>query len=188
MSNVFLHESLDEIVYMHQPLGFCHPKLLDHVCVLKISLYGLKQALCPGIGGSLIMSLQWDSFTAFMIFHYLFIYHNGNDMAYILLYVDDIILIASSDSLREHIMSKLSSEFAMKDLGPLSYFLGISVIRHSGGIFLSQKKYAEEIIERVGISSCNPSPTPVDTKSKLSGSSCNPYFDPTEYRSLAGAL
>lgn len=61
-------------------------------------------------------------------------------MAYILLYVDDIILTTSSDSLRENIMSKLSSEFAMKDLGPLGYFLGISVTRHSGGIFLSQKK------------------------------------------------
>lgn len=49
----------------------------------------------------------------------LFTYHNGNDTAYILLYVDDIILTASSDTLRQSIMSKLSSEFAMKDLGPL---------------------------------------------------------------------
>jgi hypothetical protein len=85
-------------------------------------------------------------------------------------------------------MSKLDSEFAMKDLGPLSYFLGISVTRHSGGLFLSQKKYAKEIIERAGMSSSNPSPTPVDTKAKLSISSGNPYHDPTEYRSLAGAL
>jgi hypothetical protein len=85
-------------------------------------------------------------------------------------------------------MSKLGSEFAMKDLGPLSYFLGISVTRHSGGLFLSQKKYAEEIIERAGMSSSNPSPTLVDTKAKLSISSGNSYHDPTEYRSLAGAL
>ena len=67
----------------------------------------------------------------------LFIYHQGNDMAYILLYVDNSILVASSAALRQSIMSKLGSEFAMKDLGPLSYFLGISVTRHSGGIFLS---------------------------------------------------
>ncbi|KAF9660817.1 hypothetical protein SADUNF_Sadunf19G0003100 [Salix dunnii] len=76
----------------------------------------------------------------------------------------------------------------MKDLGPISYFLGISVTRHSGGLFLSQKKYAEEIIERAGMPSSKPSPTPVDTKAKLSISSGNPYHDPTEYRSLAGAL
>jgi hypothetical protein len=120
--------------------------------------------------------------------HSLFIYHHGNDTAYILLYVDDIILTASSDALRDSIMSQLGSEFAMKDLGPLSYFLGISVTKHTGGLFLSQKKYAEEIIERAGMSSCKSSPTPVDTKAKLSGSSGNPYHDPTEYRSLAGAL
>ena len=120
--------------------------------------------------------------------HSLFIYHHGNDIAYILLYVDDIILAASSDTLRESIMAQLSSEFSMKDLGPLSYFLGISVTRHPEGLFLSQKKYAEEIIERAGMSSCKPSSTPVDTKAKLSGSSGNPYHDPTEYRSLAGAL
>jgi hypothetical protein len=56
-------------------------------------------------------------------------------MAYIPLYVDDIILAASSAALRQSTMSKLGSEFAMKDLGPLSYFLGISVTRHSRGIF-----------------------------------------------------
>jgi hypothetical protein len=56
--------------------------------------------------------------------HSLFIYHHGNDIAYILLYVDDIILAASSNTLRQSIMAQLSSEFAMKDLGPLSYFFG----------------------------------------------------------------
>nr|KYP74640.1 hypothetical protein KK1_007327 [Cajanus cajan]KYP74657.1 hypothetical protein KK1_007344 [Cajanus cajan] len=61
-------------------------------------------------------------------------------MAYLLLYVDDIILTASSDELRKFIISCLSSKFAMKDLGPLSYFLGINVTRHVGGLFLSIKK------------------------------------------------
>jgi len=70
----------------------------------------------------------------------------------------------------------------------LAIFLGISVTRHSGGIFLSQHKYAKEIIERAAISSCKPISTPEDTKAKLSGVSGNPYHDPTEYRSLAGAL
>lgn len=58
-------------------------------------------------------------------------------MTYIFIYVDDLILTASSDSLREYIMSKLCSEFVMKDLGPLSNFLGISATPHSGGTFLS---------------------------------------------------
>lgn len=86
------------------------------------------------------------------------------------------------------IMSKLSYEFAMKDLGPISYFLDISVTRHSSGMFLSQHKYAEEITERAAMSSCKPSSTLVDTKAKLSGISCNPYYDPSKDRILVGAL
>ncbi|XP_021760565.1 uncharacterized protein LOC110725386 [Chenopodium quinoa] len=94
---------------------------------------------------------------------------------------------ASSHALRCSIMSLLSSEFAMKDLGPLNYFLGIVVTRHKGGLFLSQRKYAEDIIKRASMSSCKSSATPVEVKSK-DNSSGSPFADPTLYRSLAGAL
>ncbi|XP_050876752.1 uncharacterized mitochondrial protein AtMg00810-like [Lathyrus oleraceus] len=109
-------------------------------------------------------------------------------MAYILLYVDDIIPITSTQVLRQSIMSLLASEFAMKDLGPLSYFLGIAVSRHTDDIFISQRTYASEIIECVGKESCKPSATPVDTKQKLSTSSDTSYEDPSLLWSLAGAL
>ncbi|XP_060202579.1 uncharacterized mitochondrial protein AtMg00810-like [Lycium barbarum] len=109
-------------------------------------------------------------------------------MTYLLLYVDDIIFTTSSDDLRKSIMTLLNSEFAMKDLGPLSYFLGIAVTRHAGGLFLSQKKYAEEIIEQASMLSCRPSATAVDTKPKLSATSTSPFKDSSLYRSLAGAL
>ena len=109
-------------------------------------------------------------------------------MAYVLLYVDDIILITSSYDLRKSIMALLASEFAMKDLGPLSYFLGIVVTRHDGGLFLSQSTYASDIIARAGMASCKPFATLVDTKHKLSTTADTSYDDPTLYRSLAGAL
>ena len=80
------------------------------------------------------------------------------------------------------------SLFAMKDVGPLHFFLGIAVPRHSHGLFLSQKKYTKEIIVRAGMSSCKPCLTPVDTKPKLSATDSCPFEDPTLYRSLAGAL
>ncbi|XP_050909345.1 uncharacterized mitochondrial protein AtMg00810-like [Lathyrus oleraceus] len=82
-------------------------------------------------------------------------------MAYLLLYVDDIILTASSDNL---------------------------LTRHDGGLFLSQKKYADEILERAGVSSRKSCPTLVDTKLKLSAKTSTPYEDPSLYRSLSGAL
>ncbi|XP_022020095.1 uncharacterized mitochondrial protein AtMg00810-like [Helianthus annuus] len=76
----------------------------------------------------------------------------------------------------------------MKDLGPLSFFLGISVKRHKGTMFLSQQVYANEIIERAGMQSCNPVATPVDTHTKLSSNAGEGFENPTLYRSLAGAL
>lgn len=76
----------------------------------------------------------------------------------------------------------------MTDLGPLNYFLGVSATRHSGGLFLHQSKYAEDIIYRAKMVNCKPALTPVDTKSKLSATSGEKFDDPTLYRSLAGAL
>ncbi|GKC01688.1 copia protein [Tanacetum coccineum] len=103
-------------------------------------------------------------------------------------YSNNIILTASSTHLRESIMTLLATEFAMKDLEPLSNFLGISVQRHSGGLFLSRKTYAEDILERAGMSSCNPVATPVDINSKLSSTLGDPFDDSTHYKSLARAL
>ncbi|GJS59190.1 ribonuclease H-like domain-containing protein [Tanacetum coccineum] len=91
----------------------------------------------------------------------------GTDTAYLLLYVDDIVLTASSESLLQQIIRSLHQEFAMTDLGPLNYFLGISVTRDSSGLFLSQKKYALEILGRAHMANCNPCRTPIDTESKL---------------------
>ena len=71
---------------------------------------------------------------------------------------------------------------------PLSYFLGIAVTHHACSLFLSQRKYAIEIIERADMSSCKPSPTSVDTKPKLNANSSTPYADPSHYRSLARAF
>ncbi|XP_055826452.1 uncharacterized mitochondrial protein AtMg00810-like [Solanum dulcamara] len=109
-------------------------------------------------------------------------------ITYILLYVDDIILTTSSDHLCKHIMALLSSEFAMKDLGHLSFFLSIAITHNTHGVFLSQTQYVAKIIEHARMSNCSPCPTLVNTKSKLSATADTPYDDPTKYRSLAGAL
>ncbi|GJW13075.1 ribonuclease H-like domain-containing protein [Tanacetum coccineum] len=109
------------------------------------------------------------------------------DFGGVTLYVDDIVPTASSEGLLQRIIRSLHQEFAMTDLGPLNYFLGKSVTRDSLGLFLSQKKYAVEILEKVHMVNCNPSRTPVDTESKL-GVDGDPISDPTLYRSLAGSL
>lgn len=85
-------------------------------------------------------------------------------------------------------MTLIVSEFALKDLGSLSYFLGIVMTRHADGLFLSESTYASDIIAQAGMTLCKPSATPFDTKHKLSTSVSTPYDDPTLYWSLARAL
>ncbi|GJZ28988.1 ribonuclease H-like domain-containing protein [Tanacetum coccineum] len=111
----------------------------------------------------------------------------GTDTAYLLLYVDDFVPTAFSDTLLQQIISSLHQEFSMTDLGSLNYFLSISVTRDSSGIFLSQRKYAIKNFERAGMVSCNSSRTPVNTKSKLDDDG-DSISDLTLYRSLAGSL
>ncbi|KAJ9547776.1 LOW QUALITY PROTEIN: hypothetical protein OSB04_020319 [Centaurea solstitialis] len=175
VKNAFLHGHFHETVYMHQPPGFRDQHLPNHVCLLKKSLYGLKQA-----------PRAWYQRFADYVFtlgfkhskcdHSLFVYKNGKQTAFLLLYVDDILLITSSPTLRQDFMALLAKEFAMKHLGPLSYFLGIS-------------QYAKEILDRAGMSSCHPSATPVDIKAKLSSTDGDLLTDGgTQYRQLVGAL
>ncbi|GKF69890.1 ribonuclease H-like domain-containing protein, partial [Tanacetum coccineum] len=150
------------------------------------SLYGLKQALWAWFQ-------RFASFITRVGFQHsktntsLFVYHRGSDVAYLLLYVDDIILTASSTALLKRIITLLHSEFAMTDLGSLNYFLGVSAQRSKSGLFLSQSKFVEEILERAHMRHCNPCKTLVDTESKI-GSDGDPVSDPPLYRSLAGAL
>jgi hypothetical protein len=65
---------------------------------------------------------------------------------YVLVYVDDIIITSSSPAVVDALLSDLRSEFALKDLGSLHYFLGIEVKSTSDGLILSQEKYATDIL------------------------------------------
>jgi hypothetical protein len=85
-------------------------------------------------------------------------------------------------------MGRLHSEFAMTDLGAPHHFLGISVSRSSNGLFLSQRQYTQDLLQRASMAECHSTMTPVDTRSKLSASDGAPVVDTSLYRSLAGAL
>ncbi|GKB93786.1 ribonuclease H-like domain-containing protein [Tanacetum coccineum] len=105
------------------------------------------------------------------------------DTAYLLLYVDDIVLTASFETLLQWIIASLHQEFSIMDLGSLNYFLGISVTWDSSGMFLSQRKYVVEILDKAHMVNCNPNQTPIDTESKL-GDDGDPVSNLTLYQSL----
>jgi hypothetical protein len=95
-------------------------------------------------------------------------WYQSDDTVYLLLYIDDIVLTASTADLLHRMIVALQREFAMKDLGPLHHFLGITAERRPQGLFLHQRQYAINILERAGMSDCKPCSTPVDTQAKLS--------------------
>ncbi|XP_022003737.1 uncharacterized mitochondrial protein AtMg00810-like [Helianthus annuus] len=168
-------------------MGFRNKQFPNHVCRLKKSLYGLKQTPRAWYQRFIDYVLRMG-FIQRKSDNSLFILHHQQHTAYLLLYVDDILLVTSSAHLCQQLMDSLASEFAMKYLGPLSYFLGITVTRHKDSMFLSQQAYAYDIMHRAGMRSCKQVDTPVDTQPKLSATSGVPFDDPSLYRSLAGAL
>jgi hypothetical protein len=186
VKNAFLHGNLSETVYCVQPLGFEDSTHPDFVCLLNRSLYGLKQA--PRAWYSRFASfLLRLGFVEAKTDTSLFVFHRGQDTAYLLLYVDDIVLTASSTDLLRRLIAALQQEFSMKDLGELHHFLGMQVQRTTSGLFLSQHQYMLDILDRAGMADSKPCSTPVDLNPKLSADGA-PLSDPTDFRSLAGAL
>jgi hypothetical protein len=125
VKNAFLHGTLTETVYCSQPTGFIDEARPDLVCRLNRSLYGLKQA--PRAWYSRFASyLASISFVEAKLDMSLFIYCRSDDTIFLLLYVDDIVLTESTADLLQRRIVTQQREFAMKDLGPLHHFLGIT--------------------------------------------------------------
>ncbi|GJR23718.1 ribonuclease H-like domain-containing protein [Tanacetum coccineum] len=117
----------------------------------------------------------------------LFIYRHRTDTAYFLLYVDDIVLTASSEGLLQRIIRSLRQEFAMTDLGPLNYFWVFLSRVILQVYFCLRRSMRLRFLEKAHMVNCNPSRTPVDTESKL-GVDGDLVSDSTLYRSLAGSV
>ncbi|KAM1466444.1 hypothetical protein ACFX2I_031643 [Malus domestica] len=172
---------------MCQPQGFVNQVHPEYVCKLHKSLYGLKQA-----------PRAWnDRFTKFLFTlgfqssyadSSLFIKHDGTSIVVLLLYVDDIILTGDSDEGVHSVIQQLTTEFDMKDLGLLRYFLGLEIEYHSQGLFVHQSKYVKDLLHKTAMSDCKYCVTPSYPNHKLLKHSSPPYKDPTTYRSIVGAL
>jgi hypothetical protein len=106
VKNVFLHGTLSETVFCCQPMGFTDPAHPDLVCHLHRSLYGLKQAPRAWYN-RLATYLTTLGFIEAKSDTSLFIFCRGSDTVYLLLYVDDIILTASSTELLRRTISAL---------------------------------------------------------------------------------
>ncbi|GJR29617.1 integrase [Tanacetum coccineum] len=88
----------------------------------------------------------------------------------------------------DNIICQLGYAFALKDLGPLNYFLGIEIVSHVFGILLSQKKYILELFQSYGFSNCNPMSSPMVTSSSFSLDDNIAFSNPVKYRQVVSSL
>ncbi|WVZ64430.1 hypothetical protein U9M48_013940 [Paspalum notatum var. saurae] len=134
VKNAFLHGTLTETVYCSQPTGYVDPTRLEMVGRLNKSLYGLKLAPRAWYSrfATFLVSL---GFTEAKSDTSLFVYRCGDATAYLLLYVEDIPPVST----HFRPIGSLQQEFAMKDLGVLHHFLGVTAEPRPSGLFLHQR-------------------------------------------------
>jgi transposase InsO family protein len=187
VKNAFLHGTLKEEVYMVQPPGYIDPSHPSHVCKLLKSIYGLKQAPRAWFE-SFTSQLLHLGFTASTADSSLFVYKHQTVIAYLLLYVDDIVLTSNTPAYLDQLIAQLSSVFDLKDLGPLHYFLGLQVTRSSSGLYLNQAKYTHDLLKKHNMLTSKSAKSPSCPNTRLSLHESDPLPDPHGYRSLVGAL
>lgn len=162
----------------------CFP---SHVCKLHKFIYGLKQA----------PRAWFDRFSGYLVGigfsrthtdSSLFVRSSNGSLTILLLYVDDLVLTGNDACDISFLISQLSVVFEMKILGHLHHFLGIEFNLVSNGLFLSQVKYAKDLLVCSSMIDAKPCGSLSCHIQSSSPSASHLLTDPTPYRSVTGAL
>ncbi|KAL0458871.1 UNVERIFIED_CONTAM: Retrovirus-related Pol polyprotein from transposon TNT 1-94 [Sesamum latifolium] len=162
VKTAFLHGDLDETIYMSQPDGFISDIHPDHVCLLKKSLYGLKQS--PRQWNKKFdlfmqsLKFQRSAFDPCLYFKYYSDIH-----VFLVLYVDNMLIASFSITLIVELQNNLSKNFEMKNLGDAKKILGMTIERNrkTSTIFLNQKSYVKNVVENFSMTTAKPTPVPL---------------------------
>jgi hypothetical protein len=188
VKTAFLNGDLEEEVYMDQPEGFQEVGKEDLVCRLKKSLYGLKQA--PRAWNiKLHEELSKLGFIRLEADHSVYARGSSNGQTYLLVYVDDMLIVGSCHEVVKEMKKDLSKVFTMTDLGEASYFLGLEFSRDRGArrIYLHQGGYIAKMLEKYGMADCRPVRTPFPSGLKLPPGE-EGVFPLQQYQSAVGSL
>lgn len=189
VKNAYLNGELREEVYMQQPKGFETPGKERLVCKLQRSLYGLKQAarIWNKTMDGLLVELGFVQSRADPCL-YTKVMANGTLM-YLLLYVDDMIVVCSDEGEIHNLTSKLQQKIKLSALGEVQSFLGIRISRDANGYFcMDQETYIAKVAEKHGLATAKGSKIPVDPGYYRNRNGSQQLPDNLLYRSLTGAL
>nr|GEZ33309.1 putative ribonuclease H-like domain-containing protein [Tanacetum cinerariifolium] len=187
VKSAFIYGSIEEEVYVCQPLGFEDPDHLDKVYKVVKALYGLHQAPRAWYE-TLATYLLENGFQRGTIDQTLFIKKQKGDILLVQIYVDDIIFGATNKGLCKSFEKLVSDRFQMSFMGELTIFLGLQVKQKKDGIFISQDKYVAEILRKFRLTEGKSTSTPIDTKKPLLKDPDGEDVDVHTYRSMIGSL
>ena len=166
VKTTFLNGFLREDIYVAQPKEFIGPHFPDHVLYLKKALYGLKQA----------HRAWYDRLTQYLVSHgfirgkadqTLFIKREDDELIVAQVYVNDIIFGSTKDELAYSFSKLMQGEFEMSMIRELTHFLGLQIHQKDSSIFLSQSKYARNLVKKFGLESTSSVRTPMSPNVKL---------------------
>jgi hypothetical protein len=186
----FLNGDLEEEIYMQQPEGFIEEGKESLVCKLQRSLYGLKQSP-RAWNQKLDAELKELGFMRSEADHSLYIHFHEHDLVFVIVYVDDMLILSNSIPQVQALKRNLERKFKMTDLGEATFFLGMEIKRdrEHRTMQLSQRRYVNDILKRFNMESCKPVGTPIATKTKLKRADDEETtMDRSLYQSAVGSL
>jgi len=159
IKGAYLNGILKECVYMQQPEGF--EDSTGCICLLVKSLYGLKQA---GREWNIKMDtkMQKQGYVRLQLDHCVYIYRVSKDFVIITVWVDDMLLFATTIKLKDKAKTDIEAEWEITDLGEPSKIVGIKITRTPDAIAISSSKYIESILIKEGLGQSNSVSTPLD--------------------------
>ena len=189
VKSAFLHADLEEEIFMQPPKGYeqYSPNGKMFVWKLRKSLYGLKQSGRNWF--RLLESFLLDdcSFQNNIDPCTFILRTDADEKMIILVWVDDLIMVSSSQELLNCIKEQLKKRFEMKDLGEVIHFLGIEFSRDGDKMMMKQTQYLKNILKRFQMESCRPRTSPCESNTQVYEQDDEP-FDPRTYREAVGSL
>ncbi|SLM35089.1 gag-pol polyprotein [Lasallia pustulata] len=162
VKTAFLYGDINEEIYVEQSNGL--DQILDKVCLLKKALYGLKQSprICYNTLAEFLKGLGFHELSSD-----LGVFTQGN--YYVAVYVDDLLFVGHKKPEIKKVKQSLNKRFKMTDLGPCSYYLGMSIRRDlvNWALFLGQRAYLDKVICDFGMAECKPVSLPINPNIKL---------------------